>query len=319
MLLANAEKVLKDITIGLAHRLQALRNMPYLVVLNPNISQIYSIYYNSFSIISNTKPPKTLAENQAVVDILKHLVETHSDTIPVLARGFHEARQYISIENSSDVLDAHLRARIGTRLLAEHHIALTDPIEEKSYIGAVEVSCQPSTILKHSADFVGDICDLKYGIVPTIRIDQGEQIKMPYVPVHLEYIFTELLKNSFRATIEQHQLTGSPLEPIWATIVRTSGGLIVRIRDRGGGIPPELEKKVFAYSFTTFSDVENDGINTLNAPPGGGNSIAGMGYGLPLSRAYAEFFGGKLQVQSYYGWGTDVYVTLKAPPLHSRR
>lgn len=291
--------------------------MPYLVVLNPHISQIYSIYYNSFSILSQTKPPKTLEENQKVVEVLKHLVQTHTDTIPVLARGFHEARSYISLEESSYILDAHLRARIGTRLLAEHHIALTDPIDEKTYIGAVEVACKPSAILKHAGDFVGDICDLKYGVIPTIRIDQGEHIEIPYIPVHIEYIFTELLKNSFRATIEQHQLTGKPMEAVWVTIVRTSGGLIIRIRDRGGGILPELEKKVFAYSFTTFAEAdEDDGIN-LNSPPGG-NSIAGMGYGLPLSRAYAEFFGGKLQVQSYYGWGTDVYITLKAPSRPKR-
>ena len=304
--------MLKNISIRLAHRLQTLRNLPYLIVLNPNVSQIYSIYYNSFIIISQTEAPKTREENLKVVEILKHLVHTHSDTIQVLARGFHEARDYISPRESSAIIDSHLRARIGTRLIAEHHIALTDPIDEKNFIGAVEVACKPSTILKHAAEFVGDICDLKFGLVPTIKIEQGENIELPYVPVHIEYIFTELLKNSFRASIEESQKTGLPLEPIWATIVRSSTGVIIRIRDRGGGIPPELEKHVFDYSFTTFSDSEEDGFSTLNAPPGGGNSIAGMGYGLPLSRAYAEFFGGKLQIQSYYGWGTDVYVTLRS-------
>lgn len=332
VLLANAAKVTKNISIGLAHRLQALRSMPYLVVLNPNISQIYTIYYNSFTILSQAKPPQTLEENLRIVEILKFLVEAHADTIPVLARGFHEAREYITLEESSAILDSHLRARIGSRLLGEHHIALTDPIDGDAYVGAVEVACRPSLILGHAAEFVGDICELKYGMSPEVRVDQGEAIEVPYVPVHLEYIFTELLKNAFRATIEKALASkangGKPtMEPVFVTIVRTSTGLIIRIRDRGGGIPPELEKKVFAYSFTTFSDpgvsATGDGqdsatadfTNTLNAPPGGGNSIAGMGYGLPLSRAYIEFFGGKLQVQSYYGWGTDVYVTIKAPAL----
>lgn len=311
-LLSNAQAVLSNISIRLAHRLQTLRNLPYLIVLNPNVSQIYSIYLHSFIIISQTKPPTTLDENKKVVQVLKQLVNAHADTIQTLARGFHEARGYISEQATSEIIDSHLRARIGTRLIAEHHIALTDPIDPAHYIGAVEVDCKPSTILKQTADFVGDICDLKFGQIPTLRIEQGEGITFPYVPVHIEYIFTELLKNAFRATVENAQRTipRKTMEPVWATIVKTSTGVIIRIRDRGGGIMPELERKVFDYSFTTFSESSDDSEG-INSPPQG-NSIAGMGYGLPLSRAYAEFFGGRLQIQSYYGWGTDVYVTLKS-------
>lgn len=286
-------------------------------MLNPNISQIYSIYLNSFKIISQIKPPETLQENAQAVKALEQLVVAHSNTIPTLARGFYESRGYISLSQSSAVLDSHLRARIGTRLIAEHHIALTNPIDEgekpQQFIGAVQIACAPSQILKETAAFVGDICDLKYGMIPTVVVDQGDDITLPYVPVHLEYIFTELLKNSFRASIENAQATGQSLKPVKVTFVRTDDGLVVRLRDRGGGISPEVEKHIFGFSFTTFEDTEGDGFATLNTVPGGGNSIAGMGYGLPLSRAYVEFFGGTLLVQSYYGWGTDVYVTIKSP------
>lgn len=55
---------------------------------------------------------------------------------------------------------------------------------------------------------------------------------------------------------------------------------------------------------------------------GGGNVVAGMGYGLPLLKNYVEIFNstipekdgklpttkGLLTIQSYYGWGTDVYL-----------
>lgn len=50
--------------------------------------------------------------------------------------------------------------------------------------------------------------------------------------------------------------------------------------------------------------------------------VAGMGYGLPLLKNYVEIFNstipekdgklptskGLLTIQSYYGWGTDVYL-----------
>jgi pyruvate dehydrogenase kinase 2/3/4 len=38
--------------------------------------------------------------------------------------------------------------------------------------------------------------------------------------------------------------------------------------------------------------------------------IAGFGYGLPLSRLYARYFGGDLSIMSMDGWGTDAYMHL---------
>jgi pyruvate dehydrogenase kinase 2/3/4 len=39
--------------------------------------------------------------------------------------------------------------------------------------------------------------------------------------------------------------------------------------------------------------------------------MAGLGYGLPISRLYARYFGGDLQVISMEGYGTDAYLHLK--------
>jgi pyruvate dehydrogenase kinase 2/3/4 len=40
--------------------------------------------------------------------------------------------------------------------------------------------------------------------------------------------------------------------------------------------------------------------------------IAGFGYGLPLSRLYARYFGGDLSLTSMEGLGTDAYLHLSA-------
>jgi hypothetical protein len=75
---------------------------------------------------------------------------------------------------------------------------------------------------------------------------------------------------------------------------------------------------IWSYSFTTFAEDDelpgasstSNGMDALNALSGAGmgagalgSSIAGLGYGLPLGRAYAEYFGGGIAVQSLYGWG----------------
>ena len=102
-------------------------------------------------------------------------------------------------------------------------------------------------------------------------------------------------------------------------------GVTVRIRDRGGGISPETYPRIWDYSFTTFNEDQaattlsgasaasgSGGLDALAAISGaGGSSIAGLGYGLPLGRAYAEYFGGGIAVQSLWGWGTDVYLSLR--------
>ena len=90
---------------------------------------------------------------------------------------------------------------------------------------------------------------------------------------------------------------------------------------------PENLPNIWSYSFTTFGDEDvldaagnaiatgngnNDALNTISGAGGGeASSLAGLGYGLPLGRAYAEYFGGGIAVQSLWGWGTDVYLRLR--------
>jgi signal transduction histidine kinase len=267
----------------------------------------------------------------------------HSNTIPTLARGFIESRRYTTPAEVTAFLDQHLCERIGTRLMAEQHIALhsasartlasSSPLPSPSvecatdrdrgtYIGTIDTALQPARLITSCSSFVGDICELRYGVRPQIVIDGDPDVRFPYIPVHFEYIVTELLKNAFRATVE-----AGATAPIVITIARDpySEGISMRIRDRGGGISPEDFPHIWSYSFTTF-DPDNDGsisggggphrgvlgrFNDGVASAGDGSSIAGLGYGLPLSRSYAEYFGGSLQLQSAFGWGTDVYLKLK--------
>jgi len=48
--------------------------------------------------------------------------------------------------------------------------------------------------------------------------------------------------------------------------------------------------------------------------------LAGLGYGLPISRTYARYFGGDLNIMSMEGYGTDAFLHLsrlgnRAEPL----
>jgi hypothetical protein len=364
-LLRSANFTLSLLPVRLAHRVRALRNLPYVVVSNPNISKIYDKYRHSLStLLPYQQSPITTPQQEIhFTQTLHDLVQTHADTIPTLARGFVECRKYIPPAKIARFLDEHLRARIGTRLIAQHHIELhlasqTSARQEASksngnetilaatpstYIGVIDTALRPARIIDSCASFVAEICELKYGVRPSWVIDGQPDAEFAYVPVHLEYIVTELLKNAFRATVESEnssepvvvtiaakpqrpQLDGQTMEEDGSpgqeptenergritSIPSDAGGITIRIRDRGGGISSEVLPKIWSYSFTTFGVHENsDGgadageMDTLTAMAGGGlgSSIAGLGYGLPLGRAYAEYFGGSIEVQSLYGWG----------------
>ncbi|KAF7182198.1 hypothetical protein CNMCM7691_001677 [Aspergillus felis] len=383
-LLASANFTLSLLPARLASRIQALRNLPFIVVSNPHISKIYNNYVHSLSTLLpyQQRQVTTLEEENTFADVLADLVHTHANTIPILARGFLECRKYINPADVTRFLDTHLRARIGTRLIAEQHLALhfaSQPVSDISsrtqqssentvpsnYIGVIDTALQPARIVKVCEDFVGEICELKYGVRPRLKIGGQPDATFAHVPVHVEYIITELLKNAFRAVIE----SGNEREPIEVTIAAapdvpihqthgvlgrmsnapsiypdadigfevdtvagtadanesikfstpSSQSITIRIRDRGGGIPREVLPNIWSYSFTTFSDSnlldsDNgnlDALNTMSASGGQLSSIAGLGYGLPLSRAYAEYFGGSIAIQSLWGWGTDVYLTLQ--------
>jgi len=362
-LLASARFTLSLLPIRLAHRIQALRNLPYIVVSNSNIRRIYNNYEHSLSTLLpwQGRTISSLDDEIRFTEVLAELVQTHTDTIPILARGFLECRKYISAAEVTRFLDEHLRARIGTRLVAEQHIALHfsstphfDPSasptpcpSHPSYIGVIDTALRPAATLDSCGGFVADICELNYGVRPRWLIDGSPDTTFAFVPMHLEYIVTELLKNAFRATVEN----AMSREPVVITVAPEPGdvpsphrqlvpprdavaplddnapGVTIRIRDRGGGIGPDVLPHIWGYSFTTFVDdpdgvpgspgssssssSSDDGLGIISAASGGGSSIAGLGYGLPLSRAYAEYFGGGIGVQSLYGWGTDVYLRLK--------
>jgi signal transduction histidine kinase len=352
------------------------------------VNKIYNNYLHSLSTLQPFYSNRitTIEDEARFTDAMADLVQTHSNTIPTLANGFLQCRKYVDPVEVTRFLESHLRARIGTRLVAEQHLALhmatknpshvESSQSQDSFIGVIDTALRPSQIILSCQSFVGEICELKYGIRPSLVLKGEVDAEFAHIPMHLEYIITELLKNAFRATIE----SGNERSPIEVTIaaapdVPTSGtkldalkklrvsedkaydfsqsgldeycadhtptfgagdvpspsssppnpihaaapAITIRIRDRGGGIPPETLPNIWSYSFTTFNSEEaaaaaDNGMSEgLNAIANGGDhsTIAGLGYGLPLGRAYAEYFGGGIAVESMYGWGTDVYLSLQ--------
>ena len=100
------------------------------------------------------------------------------------------------------------------------------------------------------------------------------------------------------------------------TGVQTCALRSIKISDEGGtdkilmigGIPRSDMPMIWTYLYTTAENPlfenDNDQRSDFSAP------LAGYGYGLPLSRLYARYFGGDLRLISMEGYGTDAYLHL---------
>jgi pyruvate dehydrogenase kinase 2/3/4 len=86
------------------------------------------------------------------------------------------------------------------------------------------------------------------------------------------------------------------------------------VSDEGGGISRSNMRKIWSYLFTTADPGIQEGMvgggSGDNVDHGIDAPLAGLGYGLPISRSYCRYFGGDISVMSMEGYGTDAFVYL---------
>ncbi|EGN96133.1 hypothetical protein SERLA73DRAFT_76126 [Serpula lacrymans var. lacrymans S7.3] len=353
--LKSVSYALSEIPRRLATRVRNLEALPFIVGTNPYVANTLTAYRQSFEWLATYPPVKTLEENAEFTAQLEQLVTSHANDIPTMAKGFQECSRYMSPTQISSFLDGAIHNRVSVRLIAEQHIALSQALQRSSghtsHDGVVDMACSPANMVKMCGTFVSELCEATLGASPVIVIDGHPEARFAYVPVHLEYIITEILKNAFRATVEHHYKTHghSPahkLPPVQVTIspAPSASGipfLSIRVRDQGGGVSPSNMARIFSYAFTTagYNSEPDDGdggpyaaqhVGGSAAIGGGGSgegnlfgeitsrglqtglgTIAGLGYGLPMSRLYAKYFGGSLDLFSLDGWGSDVFLKLR--------
>merc|ERR1712166_1409482 len=150
----------------------------------------------------------------------------------------------------------------------------------------IEVECSPSRVAHLATVKAAELCKLQYGRAPLVQVIGDTEIVFSYVPAHLNYIFTELLKNSMRAGCEHHK-EEPELPAIQIVLAEGDEDVSVKISDRGGGFARDGMKRIWTYAYTTA--------------PGDQNAIAGFGDGLPTARLYARYFGGDLKMMSMQG------------------
>jgi pyruvate dehydrogenase kinase 2/3/4 len=323
-LIEGAKWLHHNLKIRLAKQVYYLNEMPKGLNLMPSVRIVREWYYQSFSEILNATPPNSYEELVSYSKILETIYERHSPTSISVAKGAHELKrayissvfkseEFVDLSSYSEIHEAlnnFYINRIGMRMLIGQQLELYKQVEEMApagdHIGLICVNTKPKIVIKHAIEDAKEICSHYYMEVPDIRISgQGVDTSFPYVPSHLYYVVLEILKNALRATCEWYKKTDilSPIDVVIADS-ETNEDICIRISDQGGGIPRSHMSRIWSYLYTSAPiDLEQDLIN--NEAP-----LAGLGYGLPLSRVYCQYWGGSLNLMSMEGLGTDVYIHL---------
>lgn len=294
-------------------------------------------------------PREVYDYNKLVHDALTKIKKRHDATVATMAQGVqewkHEHQTVIVNSSIQTFLDRFYMSRIGIRMLIGQHIALNMSQQKpkskfsnfmvnkpkSNYVGVISTDCNVGEIAEDAIETAKYICEEYYGLFecPEIQLVLTKnEIEFMYVPGHLIHMLFETLKNSLRATIEFHtprlkqelmekdenlkeddiDINDLKFPPIKVIISEGSEDIAVKISDEGGGIPRSEIPLIWTYLYTTVSEtpvLDLDHNQTSFKAP-----MAGFGYGLPISRLYAQYFGGDLKLISMEGYGTDVYLHL---------
>ncbi|KAK6470252.1 pyruvate dehydrogenase (acetyl-transferring) kinase isozyme 2 [Huso huso] len=309
----------QELPVRLSNIMKEINLLPDRLISTPSVQMLQSWYIQSLLDILNFLD-KSPDDHSALRDFTEALVKIrnrHNDVVPTMAQGVIEYKEAfgqdpVTSQNVQYFLDRFYMSRISIRMLINQHSLIFDGTTNPAHpntIGSIEPSCEVSKVVRDAYESAKMLCDQYYLGSPKLEIEeinsncQKEPISMVYVPSHLYHMLFELFKNSMRATVETHESSPS-LPPIKVMVALGGEDLSIKMSDRGGGVPLRKIERLFSYMYSTAPTPR---IGDFQQAP-----LAGFGYGLPISRLYARYFQGDLQLYSMEGYGTDAVIYLKA-------
>ena len=219
---------------------------------------------------------------------------------------------------------------------------------EDEFVGEIFLKCNAKEIIEKCAKTASDLTAKAYGRdvkIPKIVLQGHLETTFPYIPSHLEYIIGELLRNSIQGVVEQQKHTTTTVAdppPIEVLICEAAQHVLIRVSDHGGGVDRELLPYLWSFAKGPRRNkrLQNLGrvprlaatMQELQLPPSDpdraevgvsgetfGSSLASLssrppdlrlGIGLPMSRIYAEYWAGSLEIHSLEGYGCDAFLQI---------
>ncbi|XP_018331693.1 pyruvate dehydrogenase (acetyl-transferring) kinase, mitochondrial [Agrilus planipennis] len=313
-----------ELPIRLANIMKEISLLPEKLLQMPSVVAVNEWYKMSFQDILEFE--KQEADSKTLYhfcDTLVKIRNRHSDVVETMAQGVIELKTSHDIDYQTEhsiqyFLDRFYMSRISIRMLINQHTLLfggqleSAPGPNKSkYIGCFDPNCDIIEVIKDAYENARFLCDQYYLASPELIIRQfihndiphETKITMVYVPSHLYHMLFELFKNAMRATMEYHNAV-EKYPPITVIVSKGKQDICLKMCDKGGGIPRSSHDHLFKYMYSTAPQPSKSDSHTV--------PLAGYGYGLPISRLYARYFHGDLNLLPCEGYGTDAIIYMKA-------
>lgn len=206
--------------------------------------------------------------------------------------------------------------------------------------------CNARDIVKQSGELAQQLsrkATNSNSAIPDIKISGHLDATFPYIQSHLEYIVGELLRNSILAVMERNRGSSSKPPPIEILICEAPQHVVIRISDQGEGIPRDMIPYLWSFNkgpknaarlhnlervpemAATVNELEGSSpcqgvTENRGLPEKRRDSSLGslssrppnlrLGMGLPMSRVYAEYWAGSLELHSLEGYGVDAFLQI---------
>jgi len=302
-----------EVPIRIAERIRWIQDIPNWEDIK-ELREIHTSHMKVFRDLRLVQRRPTLDAFTAVVQHALHAQQPVRHKVAIAMHRLHTERGEEFGSGFTDPwADDFLLNCIGTEMLMSQYLACVN-MEDSGVVqrghamaGIIDPDCDVAQICRDTAMRVQQITEDNTGRCPLIQVEVFQERAVPrfsYIPGFLRFIMTEVLKNSGRATAEVAKSDRDVQKrPINVIVCADDHEVAIRVSDRARGIPFGVGPKVWSYLYTTAGKGPSYGE--------GATSLAGYGIGLPLSRLYARYLGGSLNLVSLPGYGTSVDLFLR--------
>lgn len=286
-IVASANFVRTELPLRLSLKIRELQELPFDVVSNYHLNQVYQSYYYCFTAFRKLPEIKSLEDNEHFCLFIANMLKDHLIVLPHLMMGALEvsALETMSQDELDKFMSSMLRSRISRRVIMDQHYSMSQSYSNSLKMGLAQSDKPP--------DFVGDAFQyesshrqlkISYDSIsqflksqdPDVKIPElvikGDDVKLQFMTNHLNYIVTEVIRNGLKSTIEYNKsinkLSKTPIEvpPLIVEITNSKHDIYFKFSDQGGGVP--LVKLPKVWSFGKTPELAMGYIQNLQQIPG---------------------------------------------------
>ncbi|RHY71607.1 hypothetical protein DYB34_004246 [Aphanomyces astaci] len=267
-----------ELQIRFARAVVELSELPLGLNETPPVKMAIANYTTFLHDVAAMKAPSTPEEDAIFTSRITQMKKQGSNLVPMICGGLHtikttprgiDALRLQDVQDDLNTrLDTFFLSRIGIRMLIGQH----------SKDGGRVKLTDVQDIVHEAVARASALCAAFCGPPPPVIVRVVENGNVPFM-------------------YTLHRVT---------TLTKRVLDLTIKISDEGGGVPRSEWRKLWQYTYSTADDDMDPSV--YQGQVNFRDHFCGGGYGLPISRLFARYFGGEVTFVSSEGFGSSVFI-----------